>query len=192
MITRIRRQSKRILQPIAKVFIKAGISANAVTLLGLILSFLYLLIMFLYKNPLFGIILVAVSAFMDAIDGEVARLSNSAGAKGSFIDSSLDRIEDINYLTGFVLLGFSPIIVSLLVGLSLVIPYLRAKGESLGLNKIEGRGIIERGERIIFIIVILIASLFSFEIAFILLVIFCLLSAVTVVQRFLYIYKSLP
>ncbi|BCU71326.1 archaetidylinositol phosphate synthase [Stygiolobus caldivivus] len=192
MITRIRRQSKKLLQPIAKLFVKSGVTANTITIAGLFLSFLYLLVIFIYKNPLLGILLISFSAFMDALDGEVARLTRTAGVKGSFIDSSLDRIEDINYLLGLLVLGFSPLIVSLLIGLSLVIPYLRAKGESLGLTKIEGRGIIERGERIIFIIVTLFLGFFSFKIAFIFLIIFCLLSAITVIQRFYYIYRSLP
>lgn len=192
LITRVRKQSKKILQPIAKALSKMGLTANTVTLLGLVLSFVYLLIIYIFKNPLLGILVIAISAFMDALDGEIARLTNNAGVKGSFIDSSLDRIEDINYLLGLLILGFSPFLTSLLIGLSLVIPYVRAKGESLGLTKIEGRGIIERGERIIFTIIVLFVSFFSFKVASIILVIFCLLSAVTVVQRFYYVYRSLP
>ncbi len=97
MITKIRKQSKRILQPIARLFVSARINANTITFIGLAFSFLYLLIIYEFKNVILGILFIALSAFMDALDGEVARLSNSASQKGSFIDSSLDRIEDINY-----------------------------------------------------------------------------------------------
>ncbi|MFP3197035.1 MAG: CDP-alcohol phosphatidyltransferase family protein, partial [Sulfolobaceae archaeon] len=76
MITRVRNQSKKILQPIAKALIKMGLTANTVTLLGLVLSFVYLLIMYIFKNPLLGVLLIAISAFMDALDGEIARLAN--------------------------------------------------------------------------------------------------------------------
>jgi archaetidylinositol phosphate synthase len=125
------------------------------------------------------------------LDGEVARLSNSASQKGSFIDSSLDRIEDINYFLGLALIGFQTFIIAIIIGVSLLIPYLRAKGESLGL-KVEGRGIIERGERIIFIVIILVLSLFSTLIASYVLYALLVLSIITVIQRFYYIYVNLP
>ena len=191
LLTRLRKQSKKILQPIAKGFVKAKITANTVTILGLIISFIYLGIMLYMRNVILGIFLLALSAFMDALDGEIARISNKAGIKGSFLDSSLDRIEDINYISGLFALGYTPIILGLLIGVSLVIPYLRAKAESLGL-KMEGRGIIERGERIIFLFVLLIIYLISFEISYYFLLIFLILSIITVIQRFMAIYFNLP
>jgi len=191
LLTKLRRQSKKILQPIAKGFVKAKITANTITLLGFLISFLYLGIMLYLKNVILGIILLALSAFMDALDGEIARMSGKAGPKGSFLDSSLDRIEDINYISGLYALGYNPLVLGILIGVSLVIPYLRAKGESLGL-KMEGRGIIERGERIIFLLLLLVIYLFSFNISYYFLLIFLVLSIVTVIQRFLAIYSNLP
>jgi len=191
MITKIRKQSKRILQPIARLFVSARINANTITFIGLAFSFLYLLIIYEFKNVILGILFIALSAFMDALDGEVARLSNSASQKGSFIDSSLDRIEDINYFLGLALIGFQTFIIAIIIGVSLLIPYLRAKGESLGL-KVEGRGIIERGERIIFVVIILLLSLFSTLIASYMLYALLVLSIITVIQRFYYIYVNLP
>ncbi|BFH74453.1 archaetidylinositol phosphate synthase [Sulfurisphaera javensis] len=191
MLTRIRKQSKKILKPVAKAFIKLHISANVATIIGLILSFIYLAIIILLKDVILGIVLLGLSAFMDAVDGEIARLSNKAGAKGSFLDSSLDRIEDINYISSLFSLGFTPILVGFLIGSSLVISYLRAKAESLGL-KMEGRGIIERGERIIFLFVLLILYLFSQTISFYFFLVFLILSIVTVIQRFIAVYSNLP
>lgn len=191
LLTRLRKQSKKILQPIAKAFVKAKITANTVTLIGLVSSFIYLLVMLYMKDVILGIVLLALSAFMDALDGEIARLNNQAGVRGSFLDSSLDRIEDINYISGLFNLGYTPILLGLLIGVSLVIPYLRAKAESLGL-KMEGRGIIERGERIIFLFLLLISYLFSYILSYYLLVIFLILSIITVIQRFLAVYSSLP
>ncbi|WP_369609961.1 archaetidylinositol phosphate synthase [Sulfurisphaera javensis] len=191
LLTRIRKQSKKILKPVAKAFIKLHISANVATIIGLILSFIYLAIIILLKDVILGIVLLGLSAFMDAVDGEIARLSNKAGAKGSFLDSSLDRIEDINYISSLFSLGFTPILVGFLIGSSLVISYLRAKAESLGL-KMEGRGIIERGERIIFLFVLLILYLFSQTISFYFFLVFLILSIVTVIQRFIAVYSNLP
>lgn len=191
LITKIRKQSKRILRPIALALIKINISANTITFMGLILSFLYLAIMYFLKDIIIGLILLALSAFMDAIDGEVARLSNKAGSKGSFLDSSLDRIEDINYISGLFSLGFTPLLVGLLIGVSITISYLRAKAESLGI-KMEGRGIIERGERIIFLVILLLLYLLSFTVSYYFFLIFLILSIITVIQRFITVYSSLP
>ncbi|MBB5252404.1 CDP-alcohol phosphatidyltransferase family protein [Sulfurisphaera ohwakuensis] len=191
MITKIRKQSKKILQPIALALIKINVSANTITFVGLILSFLYLAIMYFLKDIIIGLILLALSAFMDAIDGEVARLSNKAGSKGSFLDSSLDRIEDINYISGLFSLGFTPLLIGLLIGVSVTISYLRAKAESLGI-KMEGRGIIERGERIMFLVILLLLYLLSFTISYYFFLIFLILSIITVIQRFIAVYSSLP
>ena len=191
LITRLRRQTKKVLQPIAKGFVKAKITANTTTILGLVISFIYLGVMLYLRDVILGILLLALSAFMDALDGEIARISGKAGSKGSFLDSSLDRIEDINYITGLYALGYTPIIIGLLIGVSLLIPYLRAKAESLGI-KMEGRGIIERGERIIFLLILLLIYLFSFKISYYFLLVFLILSVITVIQRFIAIYFNLP
>ncbi|AHC51759.1 CDP-alcohol phosphatidyltransferase [Sulfolobus acidocaldarius SUSAZ] len=191
MLTRIRKQSKKILLPIAKALIKIKINANTITFIGLVLSLIYLIVLVFFKNPILGLVLLLLSGFMDAIDGEVARLSGSAGSKGSFLDSSLDRIEDMNYILGLLGLGFPSLLVGLLVGISITISYLRAKAESLGLKKIEGRGLIERGERIIILFVILLVSIFSVLISLYIAYIFLILSIVTVIQRFIYIYFNL-
>ncbi|MQL55174.1 archaetidylinositol phosphate synthase [Acidianus ambivalens] len=190
MITRLRRESKRILRPIANALAKNGIKANEITILGLILSIIYFIVLYISKNPLYGAILLALSSFSDALDGEVARISGTAGNKGAFLDSSLDRVEDTLFLSPLVLY-FQPILVSLLVGISLIIPYLRARAEALGI-KAEGRGIIERGERIIFTMIILILLFFNFTFTIYVFYIFIVLSIVTVIQRFQLVLSNLP
>lgn len=190
MITRLRRESKRILTPIAEKLAKQKISANLITILGLVLAFIYLIAMFIFKNPIIGILLLLFSSLSDALDGEVARVSGKAGIRGAFLDSSLDRVEDILFLLPFFFY-FQQYLVGLLIGLSLLIPYLRARAEALGI-KAEGRGIIERGERIIFIALILLILIFNLQIATYIFYIFVLLSAITVVQRFYLVISNLP
>ena len=191
MITKLRAFSKRVLRPIAGALVKSGLSANAVTYAGLLLSFVYVILAYFhYPSMLLAMIMLA-SSFMDALDGEVARLSGSAGPKGAFIDSSLDRVEDSLFLIGLLFLGFDPLAVVITLALSLMIPYLRARGEALGL-KMEGRGLVERGERLIFIFVILVVYGFSFLASEALLYLLAALSLVTVLQRFYTIYSSFP
>ncbi|MCY0858971.1 MAG: archaetidylinositol phosphate synthase [Sulfolobaceae archaeon] len=190
MLTKLRKSVKTVTSRVALSFIKVGLSANMLTFLGLVFALIYFIAILELRNPYLGVLLIALSAFMDGIDGEVARLSGTAGPKGAFIDSSLDRIEDVLYISGFLFFGINPILIALLVGFSLIISYIRAKGELLGL-KMEGVGIIERGERILFVIASLILiRIFSLG-SFILLSLLLLLSVVTVVQRFVYVYTHL-
>jgi len=191
MITRLRKESKKILRPIALSFSKIGISANLMTIIGLVLALSYFIIIMLFRNPAYGIVLIIFSSLADALDGEIARITGKAGILGSFLDSSLDRVEDTLFLSALCFLGFQSYLVAVLVGLSLIIPYLRAKAESLGI-KAEGKGIIERGERLIFILIILLISIFYFQISVYIFYIFIVLSAITVIQRFFLVLSSLP
>ncbi len=191
MITRLRKESKKILRPAALFFSKMGISANFMTIMGLILALVYFAIIILFRNPLYGAILIIFSSLADALDGEIARITGKASVLGSFLDSSLDRIEDTLFLSGLCFLGFQSYLVAILVGLSLIIPYLRAKAESLGIRA-EGKGIIERGERLIFILIILLISTFYFQISIYVFYLFIILSAITVIQRFFLVSSGLP
>ena len=189
MITKIRRQSKKILRPIAKVLVDIHVKANYITITGLIFSLFYFFEM-MGKNVIIALLFLILSALMDAIDGEVARLSNSVSSLGSFLDSTLDRIEDTLDISAFILINFPSFLVAITVGLSLVISYIRAKAEALGI-KMEGRGIIERGERIVFILIILLLSVFSYEISLYVYYLFLLLTSITVVQRLYVVYTVL-
>ncbi len=190
MLNQIRKQTKRVLTPIARAFLRINLSPNLITVLGLIFSFIYFFTM-MKLNVVIAILFLILSSLMDAIDGEVARLSNKVSKFGSFLDSTLDRIEDIIYITGFIFIGFPSYLIALGVGLSLVISYIRAKAESLGL-KMEGRGIIERGERIIFVLLILLIYLILGEVASLyLFYLFLVLTLITVIQRFYVVYSAL-
>ncbi|BBG23980.1 archaetidylinositol phosphate synthase [Sulfuracidifex tepidarius] len=183
LITKLRKQSKKILTPVAKSIAKSNVSANSITVTGLALSGVYALLLFLTRNPLLGILIIAISSFMDALDGEVARVKGETSNFGAFLDSSFDRIEDIFFISPLIFLGFNPFLVSTLVGFSLTISYLRSKAELVGI-KMEGKGIIERGERIIFIVVILLAFFLDHFAGLMVFYILYFLSIVTVVQRF--------
>ncbi|MEM1625933.1 MAG: archaetidylinositol phosphate synthase [Sulfolobaceae archaeon] len=190
MITRLRKIAKRVLSPIALVFIRIGFSANQITILGLILSFLYFLFLYFIKFYIICFILILLSALMDAIDGEVARIKGTAGAFGSFFDSVIDRVEDIIYILPLGVLGVPWEIVSGLIGSSLLISYIRAKAESLGI-RMEGKGLIERGERIIIIAIAILVYSYSKVIFDIILYILLLLSIFTVIQRFKYVINNI-
>jgi len=191
MITNFRSASKKVLRPLAYALVRAGLTGNQMTALGLLTSFIYLLVILLTKNVLLSAVLLSISSLLDALDGEVARMRGSAGPRGSFLDSTFDRIEDTVFISSLVLLGFHPLLTSLSVGVTLTISYRRAKAESLGI-KAEGRGLVERGERLILVFLILVLYPFFFDASLALYYLLLLGSLATVVQRFHLIFSAVP
>ncbi|BCU67426.1 CDP-alcohol phosphatidyltransferase [Sulfolobales archaeon HS-7] len=189
MITRLRRLSKSLLRPVAEVMAKNGITGNSLTLTGLVLSLTFPAFIY-FKFYVEAIIIVVVASLFDAFDGEVARIRKEAGKKGSFLDSVSDRIEDLSYVTGLFFLGLPPLLLILLAGTSVIISYVRAKAESLGVA-LEGKGIVERGERLLFVVIIVVLYLLFLPATLPVLYIFVILSCATVVQRILLGVKAI-
>jgi phosphatidylglycerophosphate synthase len=99
--------------------------------------------------PVAGL-LVFVSGIADVMDGEVARATNSADARGAFLDSTLDRFTEFAAFAGlayYFASGWIAVAVAVALGGSLLVSYTRARGESLGvLCKV---GLMQRAERMI-------------------------------------------
>jgi phosphatidylglycerophosphate synthase len=94
--------------------------------------------------------LVFVSGIADVLDGEVARATHSADARGAFLDSTLDRFTEFFAFVGIAYLfasGWRAVAVVVALGGSLLVSYTRARGESLGvLCKL---GVMQRAERML-------------------------------------------
>ncbi|AEB94482.1 MAG: archaetidylinositol phosphate synthase [Metallosphaera sp.] len=191
MITNLRAASKKVLRPVATGLVKLGLTANQVTLIGLLMSVVYIAVIYYTRNPILGLVALLISSLLDALDGEVARIKGTAGPKGSFLDSSFDRLEDTLFISSLAILGFDPLLTSILVGVSLSISYLRAKAESLGI-KAEGKGLIERGERLILVSLVLLLLPFSFLISQVLFYVLLIASIITLGQRFHLVISALP
>jgi phosphatidylglycerophosphate synthase len=94
--------------------------------------------------------LVFVSGIADVLDGEVARATHSADARGAFLDSTLDRFTEFFAFAGIAFLfasGWRSFAVVVALGGSLLVSYTRARGESVGvLCKL---GVMQRAERML-------------------------------------------
>jgi phosphatidylglycerophosphate synthase/putative flippase GtrA len=128
---------------------RAGIPATAITTLSLLLAIGSAVAVSVGHFALGGWLFIFVG-ICDFLDGRVARSSNRASAQGAALDSVLDR-----YCDGVVLVGLAvyyrnswvllPVLAALLG--SLLVPYVRARGEGLGVNM--RVGIMQRPERIL-------------------------------------------
>jgi len=104
-----------------------------------------------------GAISITAGGILDILDGKVARERKIVRKSGSLLDSVLDRIGEIAVFSAicFFLMkkGYytSSVIAALAMGFSMLVSYIRAKAEALGLSTKEG--IMRRQERIFIIAV---------------------------------------
>ncbi len=158
-----RPQINRALEPAGRVLCRAGVSPDAVTVVGTVGVVGGALGFFPRGSFWIGTLVILAFVFSDMLDGAVARAGGTSGPWGAFLDSSLDRIGDAAVFGSFVLWyawgGQSRIMaaVSLYVlAAALVTSYLKARAGSLGLSC--EAGIAERAERLI---VVLVAAFFA-------------------------------
>ena len=171
---------------------------NQFTLLGLMLA---VIVPFgFYAHPAFGLLFIALSGLADVIDGLDAKKRGMNTAYGAFLDSSVDRVSDFSYLIGFWILfwgGKQFILASMLIMLSvlfsLLTSYIKARAENLGSSC--DVGLMERGVRIIYLLIwaslLCIVKSFFDVILWAGLVIFCILTLATVLQRTIHIRLNL-
>lgn len=108
-------------QSLAKPLVKAGLTPNQVTLLGLVLIVVNCALYCWHENQFwFGLGLAASFAF-DALDGAVARLRNMSSKFGGYLDGVIDRYQEIAvyaaiaWVTGWWALAFLTLTGSLMV-----------------------------------------------------------------------------
>ncbi|MEM4970294.1 MAG: CDP-alcohol phosphatidyltransferase family protein [Sulfolobales archaeon] len=189
MLNRIKGALVRPLKPIALAIARSNIDPNVITISGLVVAMMAPLAAYLH-GIIGALIAIAISSLLDAIDGEVARSSGRVSSRGAFLDSLCDRISDLAYIGSLMVLGVSPVLVYIAAGLSLLISYVRARAESLGIY-ISGVGLMERGERIFGLIIVMLIGLLSREAMDIAMVVFTVLTGYTAVERAIYSVRML-
>ena len=96
-----------LLRPIAEKLFNAGITANQVTLGALLLSVLVGLLLCLFPNPTFFILLpfvLFIRMALNAIDGMIAREHNQKSHLGAILNELGDVISDIALYLPFALI----------------------------------------------------------------------------------------
>ena len=189
-------QVTRLINPVVKLAVRAGITANGVTIVGA-LGTLGSAFYFYPRGELFvGTLAICFFALSDLFDGAIARVTNGTGtAWGGFLDSTIDRVTDAAILIGVLLYMIErDQTVSILILISLVsgglIPYIRAKAESMSIEC--SGGFAERTERVVLSLTAI--GLYGLGIDYALIIGFSLLSAAglfTVIQRMVIVCRAL-
>ncbi len=148
-----------VLAPVVSLFLRLGISPDAVTLVGTLGVSAGALVFFPQGMLWQGVLVVTAFVFSDLVDGQMARQSGRTSSFGAFWDSTLDRIGDAAVFGGLVLYFAGPgdDYVHLCVALwclvaGSVTPYARARAEALGIDA--RGGIAERADRLVAILVL--------------------------------------
>ena len=132
---------------------------------------------------------VLVAGFFDMLDGALARRTNQTTRFGAILDSTLDRLSEAVLLLGILVLyaGEQSFTGILLVGVallgSLLVSYIRARAEALGLEC--QVGLFTRAERVIVLALGLLLN--QIVIALAVIIVFSLF---TIGQRLLYVWQQ--
>ncbi len=183
--------ARYITRPVVRVLAKTGITPNAITVIGLLLSVGATALIITGHLVVAGI-LVLVSGLFDILDGALARQTNQTTRFGAIFDSTIDRIMESLLLLGLLVVFAreSSLAGVILVGItmpsSLLVSYIRARAEAMGLEcKV---GIFTRAERVIILALGLLLSDIHYAL-FIALCAIALFSLLTVGQRLRHIWR---
>jgi CDP-diacylglycerol---glycerol-3-phosphate 3-phosphatidyltransferase len=137
-----------------------------------------------------GLVLLIACGLLDLVDGTVAKISGTAGPRGSFFDSVADRVTDglllggvAWYLTG-VHGGRMALLPMAVLGVTMLISYERAKAEALGFDA--RGGLMERAERFVVLGFGLLFQTLLVPVLWVMLV----LTSLTAVQRFVKVWQQ--
>ena len=197
MLYRFREFWTRVISPVAKLFLRLGISPDAVTVVGTLGVAFGALFFFPRGQLLTGVLVITAFVFSDLLDGHMARLSGTSSSWGAFLDSTLDRLGDAAIFGGLVLYFMGPGESDAYAALALyclvmgaTTSYARARAESLGMEA-KG-GLAERADRLVAILGMTGHSVNFGQAWFVpfTLAVLALASTVTVVQRILAVRRQ--
>jgi len=179
-------------EPVARLLSRTPVTPSMVTWFGFSLATGAAVCIVAERLVAAGFI-VLVAGFFDMLDGALARRTKRVTRFGAFLDSTLDRLSEAVILLGILVLQAREQAVTgiVLVGIALVgsllVSYIRARAEALGLEC--RTGLFTRPERVVVLALGLLLSHFSYALvgALAIIVIF---SFFTAGQRLFYVWRQ--
>jgi CDP-diacylglycerol--glycerol-3-phosphate 3-phosphatidyltransferase len=174
---------------LSRLLARSGLSPNAVTVIGFLITVAAAWITTTGELFIAGLV-VLFAGFFDMLDGALARATGRVTRFGAILDATLDRLSEAALFIG-IMVYYAPdgntaavVLAGATLAGALTVSYLRARAEATGLEGKEG--LFTRPERVI----TLAAGLLTGWLIPALIVI-CVLSYVTVIQRLAGAYRQL-
>jgi archaetidylinositol phosphate synthase len=143
---------------------------------------------------LFAALFVFLNGLFDAIDGQVARLSNKTSARANFIDHTLDRYDDVFIVGGLALSAWCRPSIGLLAIIGVLLTsYMGTQAQAIGYKR-DYSGLLGRADRLAFLMIVPLVQHFTLYYTFQLpgnttvlewvLIYFAIAGNITAIQRF--------
>jgi len=143
----------RLLDPIGQALLRAGITPNAVTMLGTAGVIAGAFGFAARGQFILAVVVVTLCGLTDVMDGAMARSRGKVSRYGALLDSTMDRVADGAIFSSIILWYYTQADTwSVLAGLiclvtGQIVSYVKARAEGLGFDC--HVGLVERAERLI-------------------------------------------
>ena len=181
--------------PGAHLFHRLGLTPNMITLVGFGICAGAAVLVGAGYIWVGGIVFLA-GGILDLFDGALARLTDQATPFGALLDSVMDRLGEAVLFLGIAiyvlredfsedrtLLAIVAVVLALIT--SQMVSYLRARGESLGIDT--RAGLMTRPERVVLLSAGLMAGIASLRPLEVILTVIAAISFITLLQRLLHV-----
>ena len=184
--------ARYLTKPVVQLLARTPITPSTITWLGFLLA-VGAAVLIVTEHLFAAGFVVLVASFFDILDGALARHTNQTTRFGAFLDSVIDRLSEAVLLLGILVLyargqSLAPILIVFVALISsLLVSYIRARAEALGL---ECRvGLFTRAERVVVLALGLLLSWIDSALI-IALALIAVLSFFTAAQRLIYVWKQ--
>lgn len=194
-----------LMAPFWKALLLARVSANAITLLSVLLALGAGLAVAQGRFALGGWLYLA-TGLCDFFDGRIARASGQSSPRGAVLDSVVDRYTEGAMIAGLVWFyrnEWTAILALVALTGSFLVPYVRARGEAAG-ARFHNVGLMQRPERVVLLgVTVALAPAFevlvsppatwpSHALTAAGIAVLALSSQLTAVERLSFVLKSVP
>lgn len=136
------------------------VSPGTITILSLLLAILFS-VSFYYGFLIISFFLLIGSAYLDALDGAVARKFQKESKRGDFLDHLFDRYSDFVILFGITISVFGNLYFGVVaIAGTFLSSYVGTQSQAVGLTRMYG-GFPGRADRLVIILAVTVVQIFT-------------------------------
>ena len=148
----LRRRLDPTLERLSRPYLRYSPNTLSAIAFGLLVAAAVLAALARWAGPLLFFpvaALILVGGTFDVLDGEVARRTHRASARGDFLDHVLDRYADLILLLGIAVSAYAiPLLALLALASLLLTSYMGTQAQAVGQGRLYG-GLLTRADRLV-------------------------------------------